>query len=42
MRLTQERLREIVKEELEAANPFGTGMEQISMDSEEEDLVGHT
>jgi hypothetical protein len=36
-------LRTVVREELlEAANPFGTGMEQASMDSEEEDLVGHT
>ena len=36
-------LRTVVREELlEAANPFGTGMEQASMNSEEEDLVGHT
>jgi hypothetical protein len=44
MKLTRQRLREIIKGELHetAGNPFGTGMERASMDPEEEDLVGHT
>jgi len=42
MKITKGQLRRIIKEELEKAIPFGSGMEQADLDSEEEELIGHT
>ncbi len=42
IRLTKTRLRQIIKEELKKAAPFGSGMQQADMGPEEKELVGHT
>tara|TARA_Y100000310_G_C20536950_1_gene741312 strand:- start:851 stop:979 length:129 start_codon:yes stop_codon:yes gene_type:complete len=42
MKIAREFLRKIIREEIEKAAPFGSGMEQAKLDSEEEELVGHT
>tara|TARA_Y100000034_G_C6565347_1_gene244803 strand:- start:220 stop:348 length:129 start_codon:yes stop_codon:yes gene_type:complete len=42
MKIIRKRLREIIKEELEKAAPYGSGMEQAELDPEEEELMGHT
>tara|TARA_Y100000310_G_C20343478_1_gene650924 strand:- start:157 stop:285 length:129 start_codon:yes stop_codon:yes gene_type:complete len=41
MKITKKRLKKIIKEEIEKAAPFGSGMEKAKLDSEEEELVGH-
>ena len=42
MRITKRQLRRIIKEEIEKAAPFGSGMEQADLDPEERELIGHT
>ena len=42
MRITKTQLRRIIREEMETAAPFGSGMEQADLDPEEEELIGHT
>ena len=42
MKITKRQLRKIIKEEVEKAAPFGSGMEQASLEPEEKELVGHT
>ena len=45
MKVTKQRLKEIIMEELRKAadNPFGTGMEKLETDDPEaEEIVGHT
>jgi len=42
MKITKRQLRRIIREEMEKAAPFGSGMEQADLDPEEKELVGHT
>jgi hypothetical protein len=42
MRITKTQLRRIIREEMEKAGPFGSGMQQADMSPEEKELVGHT
>ena len=42
MKLTHRRLRQIIREEIKKAAPFGSGMTQPDLDAEEKELVGHT
>lgn len=42
MKITKRQLRKIIREEITKAAPFGSGMEQASLDKEEEELIGHT
>ena len=42
MKITKRQLRRIIKEELEKAAPFGSGMEQADLDPDEKDIIGHT
>tara|TARA_Y100000034_G_C6851751_1_gene386462 strand:+ start:825 stop:1133 length:309 start_codon:yes stop_codon:yes gene_type:complete len=41
-RITRRQLRRIIREEMEKAAPFGSGMEKADMDSEQKELIGHT
>jgi hypothetical protein len=41
VRITKNRLRKIIREELRKAAPFGSGMDQAELDPEEEELIGH-
>jgi|LWDU01.1.fsa_nt_gi hypothetical protein len=41
-RPTKNQLRRIVREEMEKAAPFGSGMERADLDPEEKELIGHT
>jgi len=40
--LVKKELTRFIKEELEKAAPFGSGMLQADLDDEQEDLIGHT
>ena len=40
--LVKKQLTRFIKEELEKAAPFGSGMAQADLDDEQEDLIGHT
>jgi hypothetical protein len=43
MRITKRQLKRIIREELQKAAPFGSGMEKVKgLDADEEDIVGHT
>ena len=42
VRITRRQLRRIIREELEKAAPFGSGMEKADLDPEEKELIGHT
>ena len=41
MRITKNRLRKIIREELRKAAPFGSGMDQAELDPEQKELIGH-
>ena len=41
IRITKTQLRKIIREEIEKAGPFGSGMQQADMSPEEKELVGH-
>ena len=42
MKITHKQLRQIIKEELSKAAPFGSGMKQAKLNKDQKDLVGHT
>ena len=42
MKITHKQLRQIIKEELSKAAPFGSGMNQAKLNKDQKDLVGHT
>ena len=42
MKITKDQIRNIVKEELKKAAPFGSGMEPAELDDDQEEIVGHT
>ena len=42
MKITKRQLKNIIREEVEKAAPFGSGMEKADLDPEEEELIGHT
>jgi len=42
MKLTHRRLQQIIKEEIRNTTPFGSGMEQVDVDAEQKDMIGHT
>jgi hypothetical protein len=42
MRVSKGQLRRIIREEMEKAAPFGSGMEQAELDPEQKELIGHT
>ena len=43
MKITRKQLRQIIKEEIEKAAPFGSGYEPVKgLDSDEKDIIGHT
>ena len=42
MKITRRQLRRIVREEVEKAAPFGSGMEQAELDPDQKEIVGHT
>ena len=42
MKITRKQLRQIIKEELNKAAPFGSGMKQAKLDKDQKDVVGHT
>jgi hypothetical protein len=41
MKITKSRLRKIIKEELRKAAPFGSGMDQLDLDPEQKEMIGH-
>ena len=42
MKITKKQLRRIIREEAAKAAPFGSGMEPADLDSDQEEIVGHT
>ena len=42
LNMTPEQLRQFVKEELNKAAPFGSGMKQAKLDKDQKKVVGHT
>ena len=42
LKITERQLRRIIREEMEKAAPFGSGMEPADLDPEEKELIGHT
>lgn len=42
MNITEKQVRDIIREEIKKAVPFGSGMEQADLEPEEKDLIGHT
>ena len=42
MKISKRQLRQIIKEEIEKAAPFGSGMEQADLEPDQEELIGHT
>ena len=42
MKITKRQLERIIREEVEKAAPFGSGMEQADLEPEQEDIIGHT
>ena len=42
MKITKRQLRRIIKEEIDKATPFGSGMDQADLDKEEKEVIGHT
>jgi hypothetical protein len=41
MKLTKKQLRQIIKEEIGKAAPFGSGMEFAKLDKDQKKIVGH-
>jgi len=42
VKISKRQLRQIIKEEIEKAAPFGSGMEQADLEPDQEELIGHT
>ena len=42
MKITKRQLRRIIREEVEKAAPFGSGMEQAELEPDQKEIVGHT
>tara|TARA_R110002060_G_scaffold6604_3_gene10037 strand:- start:3339 stop:3467 length:129 start_codon:yes stop_codon:yes gene_type:complete len=42
MKITKRQLRRIIEAEVKKSVPFGSGMEQADLGSEEKELIGHT
>ena len=42
VKLTKNKLRRIILEEIEKAAPFGSGMKQAKLDKDEKEIIGHT
>ena len=42
MKITRRQLKRIIKEEIDKAAPFGSGMDQGDLDKEEKEVIGHT
>ena len=42
MKITQNRIKQIILEELEKAAPFGSGMKQAKLDKDQKKIIGHT
>ena len=42
MKITEKLIRHIIREEIKKAAPFGSGMKQADLDTEEKDIIGHT
>jgi hypothetical protein len=42
MKITRCQLRRIIREEVEKAAPFGSGMEQADIESDQKEIIGHT
>jgi hypothetical protein len=42
MKLTRQKLRKIILEEIQKAAPFGSGMKQAKLDKDQKEIIGHT
>lgn len=42
MKIDEKKIRDLIREEIKKAAPFGSGMEQADLEQEEKELVGHT
>jgi hypothetical protein len=42
MKITRKQLRQIIKEALTKAAPFGSGMKMAKLDKHQKKLIGHT
>tara|TARA_R110002074_G_scaffold333467_1_gene503661 strand:- start:289 stop:417 length:129 start_codon:yes stop_codon:yes gene_type:complete len=42
VKITKRQLRRIIREAIEKAAPFGSGMKPADLDPEEKELLGHT
>ena len=42
MKITKKHLRRIIREAIQKAAPFGSGMKPADLDPEEKELIGHT
>jgi hypothetical protein len=42
MKLTRNKLKNIIIKEIQKAAPFGSGMEQAKIDKAQKEVIGHT